>query len=112
MNRLLHSSSNSVPPNACLSYFLPVFLVYWNYAFAFAFVIKFEEFLRRNVFSDLARDLPVQVDATTFDSPHTKSLLLLYAHLCRTPMPSTDYITDLKSVLDQAIRVLQVLVMV
>ena len=59
-------------------------------------------------FSDLARDLPVKVDATTFDSPHTKSLLLLYAHLCRTPMPSTDYVTDLKSVLDQAIRVLQV----
>lgn len=50
----------------------------------------------------------MKVDAFTYDSPHTKTLLLLYAHLCRTVLPSTDYVTDLKSVLDQAIRVLQV----
>ncbi|CAK8672120.1 unnamed protein product [Clavelina lepadiformis] len=60
--------------------------------------------------SDLSRDLPVKADATTFDSPHTKSLLLLYAHFCRIQLPSTDYVTDLKSVLDQAIRVLQAFV--
>nr|CAB3223427.1 activating signal cointegrator 1 complex subunit 3 [Phallusia mammillata] len=63
-----------------------------------------------SVNSELAKDLPVKVDPSTYDSPHTKTLLLLYAHLCRTVLPSTDYVTDLKSVLDQAIRVLQAFV--
>lgn len=43
-----------------------------------------------------------------YDSPHTKAFLLLQAHFSRLPLPCTDYITDLKSVLDQAIRIIQV----
>ncbi|XP_070529039.1 activating signal cointegrator 1 complex subunit 3 isoform X2 [Cardiocondyla obscurior] len=42
-----------------------------------------------------------------YDSPHTKAFLLLQAHFSRLPLPCTDYITDLKSVLDQAIRIIQ-----
>nr|XP_018669768.1 activating signal cointegrator 1 complex subunit 3 [Ciona intestinalis] len=57
--------------------------------------------------SDLAKELPIKVDCNTFDSAHTKTLLLLVAHFQRSSLPSTDYATDLKSVLDQAIRVLQ-----
>ena len=43
----------------------------------------------------------------TFDSPHTKAHLLFQAHFSRLPLPISDYHTDTKSVLDQAIRILQ-----
>ncbi|XP_036144237.1 activating signal cointegrator 1 complex subunit 3 isoform X2 [Monomorium pharaonis] len=43
-----------------------------------------------------------------YDSPHTKTFLLLQAHFSRLSLPCTDYITDLKSVLDQTIRILQI----
>lgn len=59
-------------------------------------------------FSDLAPSLPLEVDPHTFDSPHTKAHLLFQAHFTRLPLPSTDYLTDTNSVLDQAIRILQV----
>lgn len=49
-----------------------------------------------------------QVDQYTYDSPNTKAYLLLQAHFSRLPLPCTDYTTDLKSVLDQAIRIIQV----
>ena len=55
-------------------------------------------------FSDLAPSLPLEVDPHTFDSPHTKAHLLFQAHFTRLPLPSTDYLTDTNSVLDQAIR--------
>ena len=42
------------------------------------------------------------------DSAHTKTNILLQAHFGQIPLPSTDYNTDTKSVLDQAIRILQV----
>ncbi|XP_025995580.2 activating signal cointegrator 1 complex subunit 3 isoform X2 [Solenopsis invicta] len=45
-----------------------------------------------------------------YDSPHAKAFLLLQAHFSRLPLPCTDYITDLKSVLDQAIRILQAMI--
>ncbi|XP_011865347.1 PREDICTED: activating signal cointegrator 1 complex subunit 3 [Vollenhovia emeryi] len=45
-----------------------------------------------------------------YDSPHTKASLLLQAHFSRLPLPCTDYITDLKSVLDQAIRIIQAMI--
>lgn len=60
------------------------------------------------IFSDLAPSLPLEVDPSTFDSPHTKANLLFQAHFSRLPLPSTDYLTDTHSVLDQAIRILQV----
>jgi hypothetical protein len=42
------------------------------------------------------------------DDPHTKTNLLLQAHLGRLPLPISDYITDTKGVLDNTLRVLQV----
>ena len=50
------------------------------------------------------------------DSPHIKASLLLQCHFSRIPhlgtggKPIPDYLTDTKSVLDQALRVLQAMV--
>lgn len=49
------------------------------------------------------------VDNYSYDSPNTKAFILLQAHFSRLPLPCTDYLTDLKLVLDQAIRIIQVL---
>ncbi|SPQ96759.1 Sec63 Brl domain [Plasmodiophora brassicae] len=40
-------------------------------------------------------------------SPHFKAFVLIQAHLQRLPLPVVDYVTDTKTVLDQAKRVLQ-----
>jgi len=56
----------------------------------------------------LAENLPIAVNPDSFDSPHTKTHLLLQAHFSSAPLPIADYITDTKSVLDQALRILQV----
>jgi hypothetical protein len=58
--------------------------------------------------SELANSCPLAVDPYSLDSPHTKALLLLQAHFSRLQLPCSDYLTDLKSVLDQTIRILQV----
>ena len=58
--------------------------------------------------SELAQKLPIAVNQMTFDSPHTKTHLLFQSHFCEQALPSSDYYTDTKSVLDQAIRILQV----
>eukprot|EP01013_Petalomonas_cantuscygni_P032652 TRINITY_DN5927_c0_g1_i1.p1 TRINITY_DN5927_c0_g1~~TRINITY_DN5927_c0_g1_i1.p1 ORF type:complete len:2313 (-),score=404.58 TRINITY_DN5927_c0_g1_i1:3397-10335(-) len=44
------------------------------------------------------------------ESPHTKARLLLLAHIHHATLPMQDYVTDTKSVLDNAGRVLQALV--
>ena len=59
--------------------------------------------------SELAQKLPLPVKSHTFDSPHTKAHLLLQAYFSEQQLPSSDYYTDTKSVLDQAIRILQAL---
>ncbi|CAG0885534.1 unnamed protein product [Cyprideis torosa] len=59
---------------------------------------------------DLARSCPLHVDPLTLDSPHSKVFLLLQAHISRLILPCIDYQTDLKSVLDQSIRILQAMV--
>lgn len=59
---------------------------------------------------DLAKDCPVEVAAGTYNSPHTKAHLLLQCHFSRLQLPCSDYYTDLKSVLDQAIRILQAMI--
>ena len=60
---------------------------------------------------DLAKLLPwqggLQMD---MESSHTKAFLLLLAHFHRTALPISDYVTDTKSVLDQAPRVLNALI--
>lgn len=58
---------------------------------------------------ELAKGCPVEVLAGTYNSPHTKAHLLLQCHFSRLQLPSSDYYTDLKSVLDQSIRILQVI---
>lgn len=59
---------------------------------------------------ELAKLCRYSVDQYTYDSPHTKTFLLLQAHFSRLPLPCTDYNTDLKSVLDQAIRIVQAMI--
>ena len=58
----------------------------------------------------MSTELPWRVDQSALDSPHVKAQLLLQAHFARTPLPMSDYVTDTKSVLDQAMRVLQAMV--
>ena len=60
--------------------------------------------------TDLAKTCPLEVNQYTMDSPHTKANLLLQAHMGRLPLPSTDYLTDTKSVLDNALRVMQAMI--
>ena len=59
---------------------------------------------------ELAESVPIKVDQYTYDSPHTKTHLLLQAHFSRLPLPIADYGTDTKSVLDQAIRIVQAMI--
>ncbi|XP_043197892.1 activating signal cointegrator 1 complex subunit 3-like [Amphibalanus amphitrite] len=58
---------------------------------------------------ELAAQCPVPVDKYSYDSPHVKTHLLFQAHFSRLRLPIADYVTDQKSVLDQAIRVCQAL---
>jgi activating signal cointegrator complex subunit 3 len=45
-----------------------------------------------------------------FDSPHLKTNILLQYHLSRLEFPRVDYVTDLKSCLDQIIRIIQAMI--
>lgn len=58
---------------------------------------------------ELSEELPIPLDPSqqSYDSPHTKTFLLLQAHLFRRELPSADYKTDLKSVLDRTIPIIQ-----
>uniref|UniRef100_A0A665WR59 Activating signal cointegrator 1 complex subunit 3 n=1 Tax=Echeneis naucrates TaxID=173247 RepID=A0A665WR59_ECHNA len=57
--------------------------------------------------SQLAQQLPLQVNPHSYDSAHTKTHLLLQAHFSHAQLPCTDYTTDTKTVLDNAIRICQ-----
>ncbi|CAH1802861.1 unnamed protein product, partial [Owenia fusiformis] len=57
--------------------------------------------------SELAKKVPLEVNTHSLDSSNTKTFILLQAHFSQQSLPSTDYLTDTKSVLDQAIRLLQ-----
>ena len=56
--------------------------------------------------ASLADSLPWASDHLDMESSHTKAYLLLQAHFFQVKLPISDYITDTKSVLDQAPRVL------
>ena len=56
----------------------------------------------------LAKLVPLDTSTRSMESPNTKTYLLLQAHFSRLALPCSDYYTDLKSVLDQTIRILQV----
>ncbi|KAH8347048.1 hypothetical protein KR059_004486 [Drosophila kikkawai] len=48
--------------------------------------------------------------SASWDSPYTKTFLLLQAHFSRQSLPNSDYLTDTKSALDNATRVMQAMV--
>lgn len=77
-----------------------------KYTIFYSVIIYFNPILF--FFSDLAKICRIKVDPLPYDSPHTKTLLLMQAHFSHLPLPNADYLTDTKSVLDQAIRVIQV----
>lgn len=60
--------------------------------------------------AELSEQLPWKVDLYDCGSPHVKTNLLLQAHFARAALPISDYYTDLKSVLDQAVRIFQAMV--
>ncbi len=74
------------------------------------------ESLSRDLRQAASRRLGKNVDAIErpdYASPHTKAALLFQAHFARfaaDQLPIADYVTDLKSVLDQSIRILQAMV--
>jgi antiviral helicase SLH1 len=58
---------------------------------------------------ELSKNLPLnaeKLDLVMWD-PHVKAYLLLQAHFSRIDLPISDYVGDLNSVLDQAIRIIQ-----
>ncbi|XP_061675544.1 activating signal cointegrator 1 complex subunit 3 isoform X3 [Syngnathoides biaculeatus] len=57
----------------------------------------------------LAQQLPLKVNAHSYDNAHTKTHLLLQAHFSNAQLPCSDYSTDTKTVLDNAIRICQAL---
>lgn len=60
--------------------------------------------------AELAKEARLPVEARLLDSPHVKAQLLMQAHMNRAPLPVTDYVSDTRSVLEQATRVLQAIV--
>nr|XP_043640038.1 DExH-box ATP-dependent RNA helicase DExH14 [Erigeron canadensis] len=58
----------------------------------------------------LSAKVPYAVDKDRFDDPHVKTNLLFQAHFSQVELPISDYYTDLKSVLDQSIRVIQAMI--
>ena len=59
--------------------------------------------------ADLNKKVRFEVDGD-MSSAHVKTNLLLQAHFGATSLPIADYLTDTKTVLDNAPRVLQALV--
>ncbi|XP_065194378.1 activating signal cointegrator 1 complex subunit 3-like [Sycon ciliatum] len=58
----------------------------------------------------LSEQMSLEIPDQSFDSSHTKALILLHAHFSRAALPTSDYLTDTKSVLDQALRILQAMI--
>jgi activating signal cointegrator complex subunit 3 len=74
---------------------------------------EFDEFPMRHkddVYNaELAETLPFKVDEKLMkmDDAHTKGFLLIIAHMFGLPMPIQDFFTDLRSLLDQSVRIMQ-----
>lgn len=58
----------------------------------------------------LSKRVQYMVDKDRFDDPHVKANLLFQAHFSQLELPISDYVTDLKSVLDQSIRIIQAMI--
>ncbi|KAG8095957.1 hypothetical protein GUJ93_ZPchr0013g35707 [Zizania palustris] len=63
-----------------------------------------------NMNRTLCEKVPHSVDQQHLDDPHVKANLLFQAHFSRAELPVSDYVTDLKSVLDQSIRIIQAMI--
>lgn len=61
------------------------------------------------LYSDIAKRLNLKLHGEALDSPHVKVYILLYMYLSDLELPNQEYIVDCKSVLDQALRILQVI---
>uniref|UniRef100_A0A1I8NZ61 Activating signal cointegrator 1 complex subunit 3 n=1 Tax=Stomoxys calcitrans TaxID=35570 RepID=A0A1I8NZ61_STOCA len=59
---------------------------------------------------EMANAVRYRPRSATWDSPYTKTFLLLQAHFSRLSLPNSDYLTDTKSALDNATRVMQAMV--
>lgn len=59
---------------------------------------------------DLSKRVRYKVDMNRLDDPHIKANLLFQAHFSQLDLPISDYVTDLKSVLDQSIRIIQAMI--
>lgn len=59
-------------------------------------------------FRELVKILSFKMNGLMYDSPHLKVNLLLQMYINNMDLPNQEYIVDLKSVLDQALRILQV----
>ncbi|XP_004299306.1 PREDICTED: activating signal cointegrator 1 complex subunit 3 [Fragaria vesca subsp. vesca] len=58
----------------------------------------------------LSERVRCKVDKDRLDDPHVKANLLFQAHFSQLELPISDYVTDLKSVLDQSIRIIQAMI--
>ncbi|QCE13990.1 P-loop containing nucleoside triphosphate hydrolase [Vigna unguiculata] len=58
----------------------------------------------------LSEKVKYPVDKNRLDDPHIKANLLFQAHFSQLELPISDYVTDLKSVLDQSIRIIQAMI--
>ncbi|KAG6687042.1 hypothetical protein I3842_11G050800 [Carya illinoinensis] len=58
----------------------------------------------------LSKRVRYMVDRNRLDDPHVKANLLFQAHFSQLELPISDYVTDLKSVLDQSIRIIQAMI--
>lgn len=58
----------------------------------------------------LSEKVRYPVDKNHLEDPHTKANLLFQSHFSQLELPISDYVTDLKSVLDQSIRIIQAMI--
>ena len=60
---------------------------------------------------ELSKNLPLKAErfGVPMWDPHVKAYLLIQAFMSRIDLPISDYVTDQNSVLDQSIRIIQVL---
>lgn len=58
----------------------------------------------------LSQTLPLPINPNNAESPHVKAFLLFQAHFERASLPISDYYTDQRSTLDNAVRIVQAMV--
>uniref|UniRef100_A0A1D1YQG8 RNA helicase n=1 Tax=Anthurium amnicola TaxID=1678845 RepID=A0A1D1YQG8_9ARAE len=95
---------SNIGPNTSLEVFLHILSAVSEYD---ELPVRHNE---ENYNAALSEKVPYIVDTNHLDDPHVKANLLFQAHFSRLELPITDYVTDLKSVLDQSIRIIQAMI--